>query len=206
MIPPLLFFFIWFISIIGLSMWIWLILESTYKLTRYHEKERFSLRCLRVGRVYLLLSLLLMFSLITTHNSNNSDVESHIWIFLGAAYVILITARIASNPYEHLVDRGWEFLKDSKEKIYNDVKIKEDYVKGTLKPRVQGILISLVFIIAIYVLIKVLEFATLVDCDNMNFEIDSPALIVAIYVGGAVSATFISEIILAYIFPPLVQE
>ena len=206
MIPPLLFFVVWLISIIGLSMWIWLILESTYKLTRYHENEWFPLRCLRVGRVYLLLSLLLMFSLITTHNSNNSDVESYIWIFLGAAYVILITGRIASNPYEHLVDRGWEFIKASKEERCNDVEIKEDYVKGTLKPRVQGILISLVFIIAIYVLIKVLEFAVLVDCDDVNFGIDSPVLIVAIYVGGAAVATLISETILACIFPPLVKE
>lgn len=206
MIPPLLFFVVWAISIIGLSMWIWLILESTYKLTRYHEKEWFPLRCLRVGRVYLLLSLLLMFSLITTHNPNNSDMGSYIWIFLGAAYVILITGRVASNPYEHLVDRGWEFIKSSKEERCNDVEIKEDYVKCTLKPRVQGILISLVFIIAIYVLIKVLEFAALVDCDDVSFGIGSPALIVAIYVGGAVVATLISETILACIFPPLVKE
>lgn len=205
MTPPYVFFVLCLVLIIVLSTWVWLIIELTYKLTRYHKKESFRLRCLRVGRVYLLLSLPLTFSFIIAHNPNNGDMGAYIWIFLSAAYIFLIAGRVTSNPYEHLVDRGWEFIKASKDEKRDDVEIKEDYIKCSLKPRVQGILISLSFVIAIYIIIKVLEFTMFDDGSGVNFEIDSPVLI-AVYVGGAVVATLFSEIILAYVFPPLVQE
>lgn len=207
MILPLLFFVLCPISIIGLSMWVWLIHESTYKLTRYHKEESFSLRCLRVGRVYLLLSAPLTISLSIAHNTNNSDMGSYMWIFIGAAYIIMITGRVISNPYEYLVDKGWEFTKTSKKEKRDNIEIKKDYIKNSLKPRVQGILMSLLFIIATYIIIKVLEVAMLGDCIDVNFMIDSPALhlIVAIFAGAGV-ATLFSEITLAYIFPPLVKE
>lgn len=128
-----------------------------------------------------------------------------LWAFY-SAYVILITARIVSNPNKHAIDRGWEFHKRSTESTEEDVK--KNHVLTSLKPRVQSIVLSLSFIVSIFVLIKIL-IAVVTSEPSLAVlfvEIKSNDLAsIVLMLLGAVPAVFISEVLLK-IFPPLVKE
>jgi len=211
MIPNVSFFAACFLSLILLSFWLYLILEATYKLTRYHEKEEGGelLRFLRVGYIYLLLSSPLTICLYITYGEellSEYGVNS-LWAFYGTAYVILVVARVMSNPNKYLVDRGWEFHKRSSVEIREDDAIKEDYISNTLKPRVQSIIMSLTFIVSIYILVKAL--ILILTCGSLEFPIkkityeDVQSIIFMAL--GAIPAVLISEIFLK-LAPPLVKE
>jgi len=210
MIPSFSFFAVCFLSLILLSFWLYLILEATYKLTRYHKKENEILRFLRVGRIYLLLSSPLTISLYVTYGKELvlKHGVSSLWAFYCAAYVILIAARIMSNPNKHFVDRGWEFHKRSTNEARNDDdSIKEEYISSTLKPRLQGIVMSLLFIISSYILVKAL--ILMLTCGSLKFPLNKITyddLQSIVYMTlGVVPAVLFSEIFLKVV-PPQVTE
>ncbi|MFO7966238.1 MAG: hypothetical protein R6U44_01395 [Archaeoglobaceae archaeon] len=210
MIPKLDFFVTCFLFLIGIWFWLYLLLELTYKITRYHSEEKEILRLLRVGRVYLLLASPLALSLYFTFGEEllpkyGIDV---LWVYYGVSYTILVAARIISNPHHSIVDRGWEFHKEEINTYEEELGVKTEYIYEDLKPRIQGIIMPLSFIVVIFIFVK----AALIVFTNESLpflyipEANRENIISFVYmVLGVIPAVLISESIL-YLAKPHYQD
>ncbi len=205
MLPPPPYFVVVVISLVFLGPYLHLIHGATYKLTRYHEKEHGGelLRWLRVGWIYLILSTPLMLGLVLTRNLEGLTEYgvNVLWAYYGASYIILITIRILSNPGKFLIDKGWEFHKWAK-----DTMSEKEYIKTVLKPRFQGIVLSLSFIVSVLIIVKALLITItegdITFPDILNYEnfISVCSMIIAV-----IPAVAVSEIFLKLV-PPEVKE
>ncbi|WP_156786013.1 hypothetical protein [Archaeoglobus veneficus] len=183
-----------------------ILLEATYKLTRYHRDENFVERVARVGYVYLILAYPMNLSLYFISNKLVGDAyfEEIKWALFGTTFVILAVMRILSNVTEYLVNGGWGFHIKSGGEVQ---KIKKNYIESSLKPRIQGILLSLLFIIVVYITLKSLLIVVAdqpLIIPKRELGLNDFEFIVSIFFGACVVALF-SETILR-IFQPFVQE
>jgi len=112
------------------------------------------LRLARMEYVFLVLAYSMSLSLYLISNKLLGDIyfEEIKWPLFGTTFVILAVMRILSNVTEYLVNGGWRFHLKSDDEIQ---KIKRDYIVYSLKPRIQSILLSLLFIIIVYIALKV---------------------------------------------------
>ena len=160
-------------------------------------------RFLKVGRIYLIMSAIITISFYFSFGETLiSEIGYDIlWAFYCSAYIILITTRIVSNPNKQIMDRGVQFHTD-----FIEEGVVKKYISKTLKPRMQGILLSISFIIAAYLVTKTLIILLTGESAADLPVIKSDDLCSMIIMGlGVIPAVLISEIFLK-IFPPYVQE